>query len=1026
MISITTKDRSGNEYGPFFEPDIELDGFSNGLPGGFLHAIFFYAVDKLDTSAPEVSEFADVKIYDDAELVWQGVIVESRKNRARNGYDVACAGYWSYLAGRKVRRHYCDTLLENWKDLDASTRTNSVNGSRYTTDKLNRLFIGMKKDTWYSSNDRQGFSYAMGSDYLTKLKFSYTSKLTSTFVTTPWHDVKIYAYVSGAWSDIGTLGCTNNVAVDYTYDLPANTQEVRVESVAKTGYTFTFDDNYWYAKFTNVEVYGALQTYGQPIVPLKADNIAKDVLGLVGTEISSDYSNIALDTSETLEIKTVYDDRVPAQQIIVECTDKYANYNLGVWEDQKLHLKKHDAASVTYSVDLDECEDEQAATSVDQLVRSVTVKHHDAAGKTQYVTVTDTDADSILVKKNWDIEADITEDTTSATVATARGQAYLDSHNKIRGSAPITTPVVRSSEGSELKVTSIRSGKNIRIDNYIDENNVFKVVLVNYKHKDGTVDIHLDKKDFSRSELLSASALSASQAVPPAPRVFRALSDVTLGNVSTRPAISTGHDNETHTGLANDPSTTTGLTYGYRAGRIRSDNVVTDVVAGTVALTASATNYVECTPPTGVVTANTTGFTAGRLPMATVVTGVSSITTITDKRVWFNADGVAAHAAAADPHTVYQKESEKGAASGYASLGVGGQIPLSEIPTTLTGKNADQVDGADLDTDGTLAANSDVKVPSQKAVKTYADGLIAANDALQYKGAIDCSTNPIYPAANSGHLYKVSVAGKIGGASGPNVEIGDSLLCTVDGSAAGNHATVGANWNIIQVNIDGAVIGPASVTDNRLAAFDGATGKLLKDSGKVIGDLELIVNKGAASGYAGLDAGTKVPTAQLGGAGADATKFLCGNQTWQVPAGGGPAARAYHNANQSIPNGVVTSLAFNSERFDTDNIHDLITNNSRLTCRTAGKYLIVGNCAFEFNSTGARLVEITKNGSLYLVQVSSNAVTTAGWGTNFSASVIEDMNVNDYVELQVLQTSGVAVNILSMANFTPEFMMIKV
>ncbi len=37
---------------------------------------------------------------------------------------------------------------------------------------------------------------------------------------------------------------------------------------------------------------------------------------------------------------------------------------------------------------------------------------------------------------------------------------------------------------------------------------------------------------------------------------------------------------------------------------------------------------------------------------------------------------------------------------------------LAELGLALT---------ADLDTDGTLAANSDTKYPSQKAVKTYAD-----------------------------------------------------------------------------------------------------------------------------------------------------------------------------------------------------------------------------------------------------------------------------------------------------------------
>src|SRR3990167_5732256 len=40
---------------------------------------------------------------------------------------------------------------------------------------------------------------------------------------------------------------------------------------------------------------------------------------------------------------------------------------------------------------------------------------------------------------------------------------------------------------------------------------------------------------------------------------------------------------------------------------------------------------------------------------------------------------VDSHAGAADPHTGYQKESEKGAASGYASLGAGGLVPISQL-----------------------------------------------------------------------------------------------------------------------------------------------------------------------------------------------------------------------------------------------------------------------------------------------------------------------------------------------------------
>jgi hypothetical protein len=48
---------------------------------------------------------------------------------------------------------------------------------------------------------------------------------------------------------------------------------------------------------------------------------------------------------------------------------------------------------------------------------------------------------------------------------------------------------------------------------------------------------------------------------------------------------------------------------------------------------------------------------------------------------WYEASGaVAAHAGAADPHSVYQKESERGAANGYAPLDANSLIPTAHIP----------------------------------------------------------------------------------------------------------------------------------------------------------------------------------------------------------------------------------------------------------------------------------------------------------------------------------------------------------
>lgn len=128
--------------------------------------------------------------------------------------------------------------------------------------------------------------------------------------------------------------------------------------------------------------------------------------------------------------------------------------------------------------------------------------------------------------------------------------------------------------------------------------------------------------------------------------------------------------------------------------------------------------------------------------------------------------------------------------------------------------------------------------PADVANKAYVDNLLGNADAFVYKGVIDCSTNPNYPAADCGHSYKVSVGGKIGGASGKAVGVGDLLICTVDGTAAGTQATVGDNWNVIPANAStGAVTSNStSVTDNAIVRMDGGTGAVIQTSNATIDD----------------------------------------------------------------------------------------------------------------------------------------------------------------------------------------------
>ena len=80
-------------------------------------------------------------------------------------------------------------------------------------------------------------------------------------------------------------------------------------------------------------------------------------------------------------------------------------------------------------------------------------------------------------------------------------------------------------------------------------------------------------------------------------------------------------------------STSIGLTWGYYGGRFPVRGTPTDIANGTVALTASQTNYVEANGQ-GTVSVNTSAFSADKTPLYTVVTNTTGPTSWTDFRPW--------------------------------------------------------------------------------------------------------------------------------------------------------------------------------------------------------------------------------------------------------------------------------------------------------------------------------------------------------------------------------------------------------
>ncbi len=135
-------------------------------------------------------------------------------------------------------------------------------------------------------------------------------------------------------------------------------------------------------------------------------------------------------------------------------------------------------------------------------------------------------------------------------------------------------------------------------------------------------------------------------------------------------------------------------------------------------------------------------------------------------------------------------------------------------------------------------------------------------------------------------------------------------------------------------------------------------------------------------------------------------------------------ARVWRNSVQSIPRLSGTAISFNTEDYDTDGIHDNAINNSRLTCKTAGKYLISGQLRFQDSASGQRRLYLFLDNTTYIAVLYLG--TTSGNAYAANITTIYDLSIGQYVEFLVWQDSAGNQDVLSTASYTPSFMMQRI
>jgi spore coat protein U-like protein len=124
-----------------------------------------------------------------------------------------------------------------------------------------------------------------------------------------------------------------------------------------------------------------------------------------------------------------------------------------------------------------------------------------------------------------------------------------------------------------------------------------------------------------------------------------------------------------------------------------------------------------------------------------------------------------------------------------------------------------------------------------------------------------------------------------------------------------------------------------------------------------------------------------------------------------------PACSCFRNTSQAVPSGsTLGALNANDENYDNDSMHSTVTNNSRITINTAGRYTFLAVVTFQANASGNRALAFTVDGTTnYLVEL-----FPSGQGTNscvMSGTRTIVLAAAQYVECQIWQNSGSTLNV---------------
>lgn len=349
----------------------------------------------------------------------------------------------------------------------------------------------------------------------------------------------------------------------------------------------------------------------------------------------------------------------------------------------------------------------------------------------------------------------------------------------------------------------------------------------------------------------------------------------------------------------------------------------------------------------GTATAPTVPALASKASTATTITAGAGLTGGGDlsasRTLAVNIGTTTGTIAAGDDSRIVGAEqtTRKGVANGYAALDAAGKVPSAQLPAASTPPNATTTSVGMVQLAGDLAGTATVPTVPGLATKAAASTTITAGTGLS--GGGDLSANRTFAVvygtaagtaaqgndsrltgaeqtANKGAVNgyaSLDAGGKVPSAQIPAISDASAtakgiiqLAGDLGGTAAAPTVPALANKAATTTTITAGtgLTGGGDLSANRTlsANFGTAVGTIAQGNDSRIVGAEQVANKGAANGYAGLDATGKVPTAQLPATSTLVTQTFSSTGTLVVETG---VHRLYNNRSTAWTiNGVRASV----------------------------------------------------------------------------------------------------------------------